>query len=46
MKGYRPAKKRITVTVGEFVRILRELQELSQPGRLGRTFFVKPNIKR
>lgn len=30
MKGYRPAKKRITVSVGESVRILRELQELSQ----------------
>ena len=30
MKEYRPAKKRISVTVGESVRILRELQELSQ----------------
>lgn len=30
MKGYRPAKKRITVSVGESVRILRELQDLSQ----------------
>jgi transcriptional regulator with XRE-family HTH domain len=30
MKDYRPAKKRITVSVGESVRILRELQELSQ----------------
>ena len=30
MKAYRPAKKRITVSVGESVRILRELQELSQ----------------
>ncbi len=30
MKEYRPAKKRITVSVGESVRILRELQELSQ----------------
>lgn len=30
MKVYRPAKKRITVSVGESVRILRELQELSQ----------------
>ena len=27
---YRPAKKRATVSVGESVRILRELQELSQ----------------
>ncbi len=30
MKEFRPAKKRIEVTVGESVRILRELQELSQ----------------
>lgn len=30
MKDFRPAKKRATVTVGESVRILRELQELSQ----------------
>ena len=30
MKEYRPAKKRIKVSVGESVRILRELQELSQ----------------
>jgi len=30
MKDYRPAKKRINVSVGESVRILRELQELSQ----------------
>ncbi len=30
MKQYRPAKKRIAVSVGESVRILRDLQELSQ----------------
>ncbi|MGH9898603.1 MAG: helix-turn-helix transcriptional regulator [Pyrinomonadaceae bacterium] len=30
MKGFRPAKKRIEVSVSESVRILRELQELSQ----------------
>ena len=30
MKEYSPAKKRIEVSVGESVRILRELQELSQ----------------
>ena len=30
MKEFRPAKKRVDVTVGESVRILRELQELSQ----------------
>ncbi len=29
-KDYRPAKKRVEVSVGESVRILRELQELSQ----------------
>jgi transcriptional regulator with XRE-family HTH domain len=30
MHEYRPAKPRITVSVGESVRIIRELQELSQ----------------
>lgn len=30
MREFRPAKKRITVSVGESVRILRELQDLSQ----------------
>lgn len=30
MKQFRPAKKRIEVSVGESVRIVRELQELSQ----------------
>ena len=30
MKAYRPAKKRVTVSVGESVRIVRELQGLSQ----------------
>lgn len=30
MKEFRPAKKRIEVSVGASVRILRELQELSQ----------------
>ena len=30
MKDYRRAKKRIDVTVGESVRIIRELQEMSQ----------------
>ena len=33
MKEFRPAKKRIDVSVGESVRIIRELQGLSQ-GRL------------
>jgi transcriptional regulator with XRE-family HTH domain len=30
MKDYRRAKKSIDVSVGEYVRIIRELQELSQ----------------
>ena len=30
MKPFRPAKKRITVSAGESVRIIRELQSLSQ----------------
>ena len=30
MKDFRKAKKRIDVTVGESVRIIREMQELSQ----------------
>jgi transcriptional regulator with XRE-family HTH domain len=30
MKEFRPAKKRITVSAGESVRIIRELQGLSQ----------------
>jgi transcriptional regulator with XRE-family HTH domain len=30
MKGYRKAKRRADVSIGESVRIMRELQELSQ----------------
>ena len=30
MRDYKPAKKQIDVTVGESVRIIRELQEMSQ----------------
>jgi transcriptional regulator with XRE-family HTH domain len=30
MSDYRPAKRRVTVSVGESVRIIRELQELTQ----------------
>ena len=30
MKEFRPVKKRVEVSVGESVRIIRELQELSQ----------------
>ena len=37
MKEFRPAKKRVEVSVGETVRILRELQELSQSQLSGLT---------
>ena len=37
MKDFRPAKKRITVSVGESVRIIRELQGLSQNDLAQRT---------
>lgn len=37
MRGYRPAKKRIAVSVGESVRIVRELQGLSQNDLAQRT---------
>jgi transcriptional regulator with XRE-family HTH domain len=37
MKGYRPAKKRVDVSVGESVRIVRELQGLSQNALAQRT---------
>jgi transcriptional regulator with XRE-family HTH domain len=37
MKGYRPAKRRAEVSVGESVRIMRELQGLSQNGLAQRT---------
>ena len=37
MKEFRPAKKRVEVSVGESVRILRELQELSQSQLAGLT---------
>jgi DNA-binding XRE family transcriptional regulator len=37
MKVSRPAKKRITVSVGESVRIVRELQGLSQTQLAERT---------
>ena len=30
MKAFRPAKKRVEISVGESVRIMRELQDLSQ----------------
>jgi transcriptional regulator with XRE-family HTH domain len=37
MKNYRKAKKRVEVSVGESVRILRELQEMSQNDLAGAT---------
>ena len=37
MRGYRPAKKRVAVSVGESVRIVRELQGLSQNDLARRT---------
>ena len=37
MKGYRPARKRVEVSVGESVRIVRELQGLSQNALAQRT---------
>ena len=37
MSQFRPAKKRINVSVGESVRIVRELQGLSQNQLAGRT---------
>lgn len=42
MKEYRPAKKRVEVSVGESVRILRELQELSQSQLFELTGIPKP----
>jgi hypothetical protein len=39
MRDYRPAKKRIPVSVGETVRILCELQEMSQ-SQLSRLTYV------
>ena len=37
MSQFRPAKKRVTVSVGESVRIIRELQGLSQNQLAART---------
>ena len=37
MSDFRPAKKRVSVSVGESVRILRELQEFSQNELAGLT---------
>jgi transcriptional regulator with XRE-family HTH domain len=44
MKTYHPAKKRISVSVGESVRIMRELQELSQNDLARLTRIAQPSI--
>jgi transcriptional regulator with XRE-family HTH domain len=44
MKDYRKAKKRVDVSVGESVRILRELQELSQNELAGMTGIPQSTI--
>jgi len=44
MKGYRPARKRVAVSVGESVRIIRELQGLSQNDLAQRTGISQATI--
>jgi len=44
MKDFRPAKKRVEVSVGESVRVLRELQELSQNDLSGLTGIPQSTI--
>ena len=44
MKAYRPAKRRVAVSVGESVRIVRELQELSQNDLAQRTGIPQASI--
>ena len=44
MKNYRKAKKAIDVSVGESVRIMRELQELSQTELAELTSIPQPTI--
>jgi len=44
MKGYRPAKKRVAVSVGESVRIIRELQGMSQNELAERTGIPQATI--
>lgn len=44
MKDFRPAKKRVEVSVGESVRVLRELQELSQNDLAGLTGISQSTI--
>jgi transcriptional regulator with XRE-family HTH domain len=44
MKSYRPARKRVSVSVGESVRIIRELQGLSQNDLAQRTRISQATI--
>lgn len=44
METYRPAKKRISVSVGQSVRIIRELQEMSQNQLAQLTRIAQPTI--
>ncbi|MCZ7560574.1 MAG: helix-turn-helix domain-containing protein [Burkholderiaceae bacterium] len=44
MKEFHPAKKRVEVSVGESVRVLRELQELSQNDLAGLTGIPQSTI--
>jgi transcriptional regulator with XRE-family HTH domain len=44
MKNFRPAKKRLEVSVGESVRVLRELQQLSQNDLAGLTGIPQSTI--
>lgn len=44
MKEFRPAKRRVEVSVGESVRVLRELQELSQNELAGLTGIPQSTI--
>jgi len=44
MKQFRPTKRRLDVSVGESVRVIRELQELSQNALAGRTGIPQSTI--
>jgi len=44
MSQFRPARKRINVSVGESVRIIRELQGLSQNQLAGRTRIAQATL--
>ena len=44
MKGYRPAKRRVAVSVGDSVRIIRELQGRSQNELAKRTGIAQATL--